>query len=454
MTTSIATKSAATAGETKLLSLAKFIVAEAKRCGATDSDVNLRVSDSVDTSVRVGEVEALETAVQSRTLQFRAFVGQNNASVSTTNFDRASLKRIIRDTVEMAKASEPDPDAGLPDVEHLARASNLPDLGLFDASVADVAPGRKIELALEAEAAARGFDKRITNSEGAGFSDVSSATAYANSRGFAGSLSSSICTLQASVIASEGSEMQVGSWWHQSRSMAALESPESIGHEAARRALRSLGARKVDSQKCPVVFDRRMAADLIGKLANAAAGQAIYRNSSFLVGKIGEMVANKDVTIIDDPLMPGRLGSRPWGSEGLSVHKRTIVGEGRLEQYFVDGYAARKLKTTPNGGGASNLYLQPGTSSPEEIIRSVKNGLYLTGISGMGFNAVTGDYSLGASGLWIENGELAYAVDEITVASTMLEMLTGIEAIGNDLEFRSSVSAPTLLIGRMTIGGK
>jgi PmbA protein len=193
---------------------------------------------------------------------------------------------------------------------------------------------------------------------------------------------------------------------------------------------------------------------LIGKLARAADGQAIYRKSSFLVDKIGEMVANKEITIIDDPHMPGRIGSRPWGTEGLKISKRTIVGEGRLEQFFLDGYAARKLETLPNGGAQSNLYLQPGKHSPEEIIRSVKNGLYLTGISGMGFNPVTGDYSLGASGLWIENGELIYAVDEITIASTMIEMLNAIEAVGNDLEFRSSVSAPTLLVGRMTIGGK
>ncbi len=440
--------------EKKLVALAKFVLAEAKQNGATDCDVSMRVTDSIDTSVRMGEVEALETAVQGRALTVRAFVGHNNASVSTTDFARGSLKNIVRKTVEMAEASEPDPDSGLPNAEHLASSNNLPDLKLFSETLEGIAPGRKIELALAAEAAARSFDKRITNSEGAGFSDSSSTSAYANSLGFIGSFASSMCTLQASVIASEGSEMQSGAWWHHSRSLDTLESPESIGQEAARRALRSLGARKVASQKCPVVFDPRMAADLIGKLAGAASGQSIYRNSSFLVGKIGEMVANKDVTIIDDPLIPGRLGSRPWGPEGLAVKKRVIVREGRLEQYFIDGYAARKLKTVPNGGGSTNLYLEPGKASPKEIIGSVKNGLYLTGISGFGFNQVTGDYSLGASGLWIENGEFSYAVDEITIASTMLEMFNAIEAVGNDLEFRSSVSAPTLLVGRMTIGGK
>ncbi len=442
------------ATEEKLATLAKYVLAEAKKNGATDCDVSMRIADSVDTTVRMGEVEALETAVQSRHLSFRAFVGKNTASVSTTDFSKQSLKQVIKDTVEMAKASEPDPDSGLPDAEHLANGESLPELNLYDPSVSQVDASRKIELAQAAEAAARAYDKRITNSEGGGFSDSSGTSAYANSRGFLGTLTSSICTLQASVIASQGSEMQSGGWWHQSRSMDTLESPESIGQEAARRALRALGARKVDSQKCPVVFDQRMAADLIGKLARAAEGQAIYRKSSFLVDKLGEMIANKAITIIDDPHIPGRLGSRPWGSEGIKMTKRTIVNEGRLEQYFIDGYSARKLETVPNGGIQSNLYLKPGTTSPQDIIRSVKNGLYLTGISGMGFNAVTGDYSLGASGLWIENGELAYAVDEITVASNLIDMLNAIEAVGNDLEFRSSTSSPTILVGRMTIGGK
>jgi len=300
-----------TTSERKLTNLAKFILREAKRAGATDCDVQMRVADSVDTSVRMGEVEALETAVQSRTLVLRTFVGQNHAKVTSTNFGRPSLKQLVDDTVAMARASEPDPDAGLPNAEHLASANLLPDLGLFDASVSTVVPERKIELALAAEAAARAFDRRITNSEGGGFSDTSAITVYGSSRGFIGSVAGSMCTLQASVIASAGDEMQSGAWWHQSRSMLGLESPESIGQEAARRALRSLGARKVASQVCPVVFDPRMAADLIQKLAGAAYGQSIFRNSSFLVGKVGEMVANPNVTIIEvaaEASRPARRG--------------------------------------------------------------------------------------------------------------------------------------------------
>jgi PmbA protein len=224
--------------------------------------------------------------------------------------------------------------------------------------------------------------------------------------------------------------------------------------EAARRALRSLGARKVDSQKCPVVFDQRMAANLLGKFAEAARGQSIFRKSSFLLDKLGTSVANTNITIVDDPFMPGGLGSYPWGEEGLRRTKRVIVDKGQLEQYFIDGYSARKLKTAPNGGSPSNLYIMPGNKTAAEIIGSVKNGLYLTSISGFGFNQTTGDYSLGAAGLWIVDGQLAFPVDEITVASTMFDMFHAIEAVGNDLAFRSSISAPTLLIGSMTVGGK
>ncbi|HEY9681463.1 MAG TPA: TldD/PmbA family protein [Oculatellaceae cyanobacterium] len=440
--------------EAQIASLAKFILTEAKRCGATDCDVSMRVSDSVDTTVRMGEVESLENAVQSRGLSFRAFVGQNSAVVSTTDFNKTSLKNVIRDTVEMAKASEPDPDAGLPEAKDLARTGELTDLGLYDPSVSTVEPGRKIELAKAAEAAARAFDKRITNSDGCSFSDSSKISAYANSRGFIGTVQSSVCSLQASVIASEGAEMQSGSWWHQSRSLDTLENPDQIGHEAARRALRSLGARKVESQKCPVVFDQRMAANLLGKFLGAAHGGSIYRKSSFLIDKLGTMIASEKLTIVDDPFMQGGLGSYPWGDEGLRVSKRVIVDKGRLEQYFIDGYASRKLKMAPNGGSATNLYIEPGDKTPEEIISSIKNGLYLTGISGFGFNQTTGDYSLGASGLWIVDGQLSFAVDEITIASTMFDMFHAIEAVGNDLEFRSSISAPTLLIGSMTVGGK
>lgn len=440
--------------EEKIARLCKFVLSVAKRCGATDCDVGIQVTDSVATNVRMGTVESLKNVVQSRYVSLRVFVGNKSASVSTTEFNRRLLAATISDTVELARESEPDPDGGLAEAEHLARVGRYPDLKLFDPRVSAVDSKRKIELALAAEAAALGFDKRISNSSGSSFKDQSYVFGYASSRGFLGVTTQSYCSLTASVVAGQGSEMKTGSWWHQSCSFEGLESPEEIGHEAARRAIRSLGARKVDSQKCPVVFDPQMASDLLSKLSDAAEGSAIYRKNSFLVDRLGKPIASKLLTIVDDPFIPGGLNSGHWGQGGLRRDKRIIVDQGQLVQYFLGAYDARRLNTVPNGGSSSNLFVQPGERTPEEIIGSVKNGLYLTDISGFGFNQTTGDYSLGASGLWIVDGELAFPVDEITVASTLDQMLQGIVAVGNDLSMRSSTSSPTLLIDSMSIGGK
>ncbi len=436
----------------RLESLAAFVVSEAQRYGATDCEVTISEYDSVDVGVRLGEVEELNGA-QGRGMRFRALVGFNSATTSTSDFTRASLKRMVRDTIAIAKASEPDKFAGLPEAHLFAKS--LPALDLFDTSVSKVDVNTKIELAMKAEAAARAADPRITNSNGAGFADNRGYVVFANSRGFVGSYASSRFSLHASVLASEnGGPMQVGGWSHSSRTFAGLETPESIGAEAARRALRHLGATKVKTQEVPVVFDQGMSARLLGQLIGAAHGSHVYRKSSFLAGKVGEVVAAKDIVIVDDGTIKGALGSRPFDDEGLPNTRRVIVQDGKLQGYLIDSYSGRKLGMTPNSGSVCNLFIQPGKSSPKEIIASVKNGLYLTSVSGPGFNAVTGDYSMGASGIWIENGELAYPVEKITVAGNVLEMFKSIEMIGNDLEFRSSVASPTLKIAKMMVSGK
>ena len=436
----------------RLEALAQFVIGEAKRLGASDSDVSISTWSSVDTTVRLGEVEKLETAAQGRSLSLRAFVGQVVTSASTSDFTRRNLTKLVRSTIALAKAAQPDEYAGLPDKEDLATA--LADLDLTDVSISKMSVADKIALAKTCEDSARGFDTRVTNSQGASFSDSLGFTVYANSRGFTGSYSGSRCSLSCSVIAQQGDSMQTDGWYASNRKLALLGTPDSIGKEAARRVLRRLGAVRGKSQEVPVVFDPVMAAGLLGQFAGVAAGGAIYRRTSFLVDKLGEQVACPDLTVIDDALIPGGLGSRPFSGEGLAGRQRTIVENGKLASYFLDSYSARKLGTKPNGGGQSNLYIKAGTKTPEEIIASVKNGLYLTHVSGPGFNGVTGDYSRGASGIWIENGELAHPVQEITIAGNVLEMLKSIEAIGNDLEFRSSVASPTLKIGSMMIAGK
>lgn len=434
-----------------LETLAAFILAEASRLGASDCEVRIGESSSVDIGVRLGEVEQLEGA-QSRGITLCVYVGQKSATTSSSDLRKASLRKLIKSTIAMADASEADPSAGLPEAHHLCR--DVPDLGLYDPAVESIPVEKKIELAMATEKAARAADPRITNSEGAGFSDSANIVVYANSRGFLGSYRTSSCSLQVSVVASgEGGEMQTNYWYSTSRTLAGLESPEAIGRKAAERTVRQLGARKVKSQVVPVVFDPLMAGRLLGQFVGATSGRAIDRKSSFLVGKLGETVASPLVTIVDDPRLPGALGSCPFDGEGLPMVHRNIVEAGVLKTYLVDAYAARKLGCEPNSGSTGNLHLAVGDKSPEEIIASVKNGLYLTGVSGPGFNAVTGDYSLGASGIWIEDGKLAYPVSGITIASTVPEMFAGIIAVGNDLVLRGGASAPTILIDKMTVAG-
>lgn len=436
----------------RLEALAHFVIGEAKRLGATDSDVSISTWTSVDTTVRMGDVEKLETAAQGRSLTVRVFVGKVVTTANTSDFTRRALTKVVRSLIVVAKAAQPDEYAGLPDKEDLA--SLIPDLDLADTSMSKLSVADKIAMAKSCEDAALGFDGRINNSQGASFSDSFGLTVYANSRGFIGSYNGSRCSLSCSVVAQQGDSMQTDGWYTSNRKLAKLGSPDSIGQEAARRVLRRLGAVRGKSQEVPVVFDPVMAAQLLGQFAGVAHGSAIYRRTSFLVDKLGEQVACPEITIVDDGLMPGGLGSRPFNGEGQASRQRTIVDSGKLASYFLDSYSARKLGTKPNGGSQSNLYIKPGTKTPEEIIASVKNGLYLTHVSGPGFNGVTGDYSRGASGIWIENGELAYPVQEITIAGNVLAMLKSVEEIGNDLEFRSSVASPTLKIGSMMIAGK
>ena len=435
----------------KLQAVANFAIAEAKRLGATDAEITMSVGDSVSIGVRQGEVEEL-TGAQSQGLTFRAFVGQRHATVSSSDFRKRSMTKLVRDTIALAKVSEEDPSAGLADPEHLAR--EFPELNLFDASVSSLSVADKIRLAKECEAAALGENKLVTNSEGAGFSDSRGILVKANSRGFSGAYQSSHCSLSASAIASDGESMQVGSWYTQGRKPADLEDAASVGRVAAQHALRQLGARRVKSQNVPVVFDPSMAARLVGQFVGAAHGSHVYRKSSFLADKLGQQVASPLVTIVDDPLIPGGLGSRPFDSEGLVSARREIVAAGKLACYLINVYGGRMLKTAPNGGSTSNLYLKAGTLSPEEIIASIPNGLYLTSVSGPGFNATTGDYSVGASGMWIENGKLAFPVDNITIASNVADMFGGIVAVGNDLVFRGGTNSPTIMIKSMTVAGE
>jgi len=436
------------------------VLAEAGRRGATAADAFLVEDRSFSAQVRLGQVDTVKHAREHHAA-LRVFVGTRVAAASTSDLSRASLDRLVDEAVSLARITSPDELAGLPAAEALLR--RIPDLDLHDGPGHELAPEDKIELARRAEGAALAADPRITNSEGGEFADRQARYAYASSAGFAGEYRTSSFSLSTTPVAVQDGEMQRDAWYHVARKRARLESPEGIGRVAAARALRRLGARRVKTAEVPVIFDPPTAASLVRHVAAAVSGPALYRRASFLVGKLEERIAAPAVTIVDDGTMPGALGSRPFDGEGLAIRPTPVVERGVLTSYLLDTYSGRKLglpsthHAARDGTGVSvsttNLYLAAGETDPAELIRSVGSGLYVTELIGFGVNGVTGDYSRGAVGLWIERGELAYPVEEITVAGNLLEMLQRVEGIGNDLEFRDRTAAPTVLIGRMVVAG-
>jgi PmbA protein len=443
-----------------MIDLLTDLLEQARERGASAADAFVVEDQAFSAQVRLGQVDTVKHA-RERHLALRVFVGHSVAAASTSDLSRASVARLVDEAVSLARITAPDDLAGLPDPDQLCRV--VPDLDLSDPAGHALAPEEKIDLARRAEAAALASDPRITNSEGGDFADRRARYTYASSGGFAGGYETSSFSLSVSPVAAQDGEMQRDSWYHVTRKRARLDAPEEIGRIAARRALRRLGARRVKTVEAPVIFDPDMAASLVRHIAGAAAGPALYRGASFLLGKLGEQVAASSVTIVDDGSRPGALGSRPFDGEGLPVERTVIVDRGALRSYLLDTYCGRKLglpsthHAARDGSGVTvsttNVYLAAGDTDPAELIRSVKNGLYVTELIGFGVNGVTGDYSRGAVGIWIENGELAYPVEELTVAGNLLDMLRAVEGVGNDLVFRDRVAAPTLLIGRMAIAG-
>lgn len=433
----------------------------ARQHGATAGDALLVDNESFEIQVRLGAVEKVQQSHQKR-LGLRLFFGQRSATTSTSDLSAASLRQLLDDTCALAQAMAADPQAGLPDpAETIA---TIPDLELWDEAIAQLPVETRTAMAREAEQAALRYDSRITNSEGGTYSSAQSHVLYATSYGFVGQYRASAVSLSVSPIASDASGMQSDYWYATGRKLGQLQTPAAIGEEAARRALRRLGARKVATQKVPVVFDPATAASLLGHVCGAVSGSALYRGASFLLNCLGQRIAPDTVTMYDDGTLPGALGSKPFDGEGLATRRTTVVDQGILRSYLLDTYTARKLGLRSTGNAArsageppsvspTNFYLAPGPYSPEEIIASVSRGLYVTSLIGFGVNQVTGDYSRGAAGLWIENGELAYPVEEITIAGNLRQMLASIEMIGNDLDMRRRVTAPTLKISAMTVAG-
>ena len=465
--TAVQSGSAAVVSGIRLSRLALDIVDRALQAGASDAEATIREGDEFSTTVRLGEVETLKES-GSRGVGLRVLLltdkGYRVASTSSNDFTAEGTEHLVRGAIALAQVASVDPFAGLAEPGEFGQLSG--DLQLYHDDVYSLSTEERIAWARSAEAAALAGDPRLSNSDGAGFDAATGRRIFANSRGFVGEYRSSYCAIAASPIAQDANgEMQRDYWWSQARAFRDLESPESIGQEAARRALRLLGARRIPTQQCPVVFAPEVARGIVGAIFDAAAGDAIYRGASIFAGKLGETVAAPSVTVIDDGTIPGGFGTSPFDAEGLPSRRTVIVERGILRSYILNTYAGRKLgmKSTGNAGrglagnpflASGNLFLSPGAQSAEEVIRGVDRGLYVTRLMGHGVNLVTGDYSRGATGLWIENGELTYPVQEITVAGNLGDMLRNISAIGSDLEFRSATASPTLRIDGMTIAGE
>jgi PmbA protein len=455
-----------------LESLTADVVALALKAGATDAEAVAREGDEFSANVRMGEVETLKES-GSRGLGLRVFLGQRSASASTSDLTAEGIRQLVNGALALARVTEEDHFAGLPETGEFgtvdARRSG-DDLHLYFDDVYSLPGAERIEWARRAEAAALQADPRIANSDGGSFDAATGRKALANSRGFVGSYRTSYAGVAAAPLAKDADgRMQRDGWWSSARCFAHLESPEAVGAEAARRTLRRLGARRVATQRVPIIFAPETARTLIGSIFEAASGDAIWRGASFLAGKLGETIAAPDLTIVDDntmllPTGAGGFGTSPFDGEGLPSRRTVVVESGVLRSYLLNTYTARKLgmKSTHNatrglagapGVGCGNLFLAPGSFTADEIIGEVKAGLYVTGLMGFGTNLVTGDYSRGATGLWIENGQLTHAVEEVTIAGNLTEMLRHVTAIGNDLEFRGAVASPTVRIDGMTIAG-
>lgn len=441
--------------------IASSVVKMALEKGATGAECTISEGNEFSVAVRMREVESI-TDAGSRGVGLRVLVGKRTGSAYTSDFTEEGLRNMVTSALEIAEITGEDPFAGLPDPSELGSIDD--DLGLYSDDVALLETDHKVRQARAAEDAALSTDPRVSNSEGASFDSHVGLQAFANSLGFAGSYRTSSCSISAVPVAREGDSMERDYWFSLARSASKLEAPDAIGRKAAERAVRRLGARKVPTQKVPIVFEPRTARSILDNIFEAVTGDAVYRKASFLAGRLGEKVASENVTVIDDGTLPGLFGSTPYDDEGVPSRRTVVIDKGVLKSYLLNSYTARKLglKTTGNasrgiagnaGIGHGNLFLAKGDRTVEELLKMVGTGLYVTELMGFGVNIVTGDYSRGAAGLWIQNGELAYPVSEVTIAGNLRQMLLDIEALGSDLEFRGSTAAPTLVVREMTISG-
>jgi len=442
----------------QLKEIAADVLRFAQEKGASDAVVELSEGQGLSVSVRKGQVDTIEQN-KDKGIGVTIFLGRGRGirrgNASTSDFSLQSLKETVAAAYDIARFTAEDDCAGLPDEEMLERSPK--DLDLFHPWTINA--DQAVQIALRCEAAAFAVDKRITNSEGAGVYAQQSHFVLANSRGFMAGYPYTRHSISVSPIAGKGQHMQRDDWYTSDRNPQRLAEPEAVGRYAAERALARLNARKLDTRKCPVLFEAPLAAGLLGAFVQAVSGGALYRKSTFLTDSIGTQVFGDDIRIVEDPSVRSATGSAPFDEEGVRVQPRDVVSGGIVQGYFLSTYSARKLgmKTTGNAGGSHNMQiLSSRTQASDDFVGMLKKmgtGLLLTELLGHGVNYVTGDYSRGASGYWVENGVIQYPVEEITIAGNLRDMFKDIAAIGSDVLVRGTKSTGSILIGSMTIAG-
>ena len=434
-------------------------LAHAKKLGATDAGAEASEGCGLSVSVRKGELENVERN-RDKSLGVTVYLGKRRGNASTSDFSNKAIEQTVLEAYEIARFTAVDPMAGLPDADDIAPADTHRDLDLFHPWA--ITSEEAAEIAKACEAAALKTHRRITNSEGAGVSAQQSHFFSAHTRGFRGGYASSRHSFSVAPIASlpgKNAEMQRDAWYSSMRNAADLASPEAVGRYAAQRALSRLGSRKIPTTQCPVLFESTLAAGLLGGFVQAVSGGSLYRKSSFLLDSLGKMVFPKHIDILEDPFILGGKGSSPFDEEGVRVAPRKVVKGGRVEGYFLSSYSARKLgmKTTGNAGGSHNLVmtsrLTQASDNLDAMLQKLGTGLFVVELMGQGVNYVTGDYSRGASGFWVENGKIAYPVHEITIAGNLKDMLKGIEAVGADAYNYGAKTVGSILVNRMKVAG-
>ena len=438
------------AARARLETLAEDALARARRHGASGAEVSASLAGGLSVTVRKGEVETLEHQ-RDRGFGVTVYFGQRKGSASTSDLAPDAIEETVAKACTIARYTAEDPCAGLPDPERMA--GDPPDLDLDHPW--GLEPDQAVTLARDCEAAGLDADERITNTEGGSLSTHRGLRVYANSHGFTGGYASTSHSLSCALIAGKGDQMQRDYWYTLSRRAADLESPAAVGRRAAERTLRRLGARKLSTRTVPVLFVPELARGFIGHLVGAAKGGAQYRKASFLLGAAGSQVLTDWLSIAERPHLPGAMGSAPFDAEGVATHDRLLVEDGVLQGYVLSTYSARRLglQTTGNAGGIHNLLVNGNGPDFQALLQQMGRGMVVTELMGQGVNGVTGDYSRGASGFWVEGGEIVHPVQEVTIAGNLKALYLDIQAVGSDVDRRGVIQSGSILVGRMTVAG-